>query len=145
MDFINQGLNVFVLGPSDSGKSYLFKAIGIVACMGCRVVYNHCEELLKKLAMLKGMNYHKYQQRKKCTYGIDLLILNDFLRYTIFDDRKVKILFKILEKRSEMKVSTFICSQQEPAYWSFMILNDEVHSNVILKRVTKHYTVLIKS
>ena len=113
--------------------------------MGCRVVYNHCEELLKKLAMLKGMNYHKYQQRKKCTYGIDLLILNDFLRYTIFDDRKVKILFKILEKRSEMKVSTFICSQQEPAYWSFMILNDEVHSNVILKRVTKHYTVLLKS
>ncbi len=29
LDFISQGLNVCVLGPSDSGKSYLAKAIGI--------------------------------------------------------------------------------------------------------------------
>ena len=31
LDFIDSGLNVCILGPSDSGKSYLAKAIGIVA------------------------------------------------------------------------------------------------------------------
>ncbi len=81
-----------------------------MVCMGGSVVYNHCEELLKKLVMLKGMNYQNFQQRKKCTYGIDLLILNDFLFHIISDERKVKIMFEILEKRSEMKVSNFICS-----------------------------------
>ena len=32
LDFIDAGMNVCILGPSDSGKSYLAKAIGIVAC-----------------------------------------------------------------------------------------------------------------
>ena len=54
------------------------------------------------------------------------------------------IFFEILEKRSEMKLSTFICSQREPASWGTMILNDEVSANAILKRATKHYTVVIR-
>ena len=56
----------------------------------------------------------------------------------------IQLLFDILEKRSEMNLSTFICSQREPASWSSMILNDEVSANAILKRATKHYTVVIK-
>ena len=31
LDFIREGLNVCILGPSDSGKSYLAKALGIQA------------------------------------------------------------------------------------------------------------------
>ena len=63
---------------------------------------------------------------------------------TITDEREVKILFEILEKRCEINLSTIICSQREPASWSSMILNDEVSANAILKRATKHYTVVIK-
>ena len=58
--------------------------------------------------------------------------------------REVKVLFEILEKRCEINLSTIICSQREPASWSSMILNDEVSANAILKRATKHYTVVIK-
>lgn len=42
LDFIDSGLNICILGPSDSGKSYLAKAIGIVACTTYRVEYHHC-------------------------------------------------------------------------------------------------------
>ncbi len=73
-----------------------------------------------------------------------LLILDDFLLHTLTDEREVKLLFEILEKRSEMKLSTFICSQRDPKSWSAMILNDEVSANAILKRATKHFTVLIR-
>ena len=73
-----------------------------------------------------------------------VLILDDFLLHTITDEREVKILFEILEKRCEINLSTIICSQREPASWSSMILNDEVSANAILKRATKHYTVVIK-
>lgn len=144
LDFIENGLNVCVLGPSDSGKSYLAKALGIAACSDHRVGYHHCEQFLEELVILKGTDYSKYQKRLKNTCGFDLLILDDFLLHALTDEREVKILFKILEKRSEMKLSTFICSQREPACWGTMILNDEVSVNAILKRATKHYTVVIR-
>ena len=39
------------------------------------------------------------------------LILDDFLLHTITDEREVKVLFEILEKRCEINLSTIICSQ----------------------------------
>lgn len=142
--FLESGLNVCVLGPSDSGKSYLAKAIGIVACTKYWVGYFHCEDLLESLVVQKTKDYAKFQKRLKKTCGLDLLVLDDFLLHTLTDEREVKLLFEILEKRSEMKLSTFICSQRDPKSWSAMILNDEVSANAILKRATKHFTVLIR-
>ena len=144
LDFIDSGLNVCILGPSDSGKSYLAKALGIVACNNYKVEYHHCETLLETLVALKAQDYSKYQKRLKKICSAALLILDDFLLHTITDEREVKVLFEILEKRCEINLSTIICSQREPASWSSMILNDEVSANAILKRATKHYTVVIK-
>lgn len=144
LDFIDSGLNVCILGPSDSGKSYLAKAIGIAACNNYKVEYHHCETLLEEMVALKATDYSKYQKRMKKTCGAALLILDDFLLHAITDEREVKVLFEILEKRCEINLSTIICSQREPASWSSMILNDEVSSNAIMKRATRHYTVVIK-
>ncbi len=131
LDFIDSGLN-------------LAKALGIVACNNYKVEYHHCETLLETLVALKAQDYSKYQKRLKKICGAALLILDDFLLHTITDEREVKVLFEILEKRCEINLSTIICSQREPASWSSMILNDEVSANAILKRATKHYTVVIK-
>lgn len=143
-DFIDSGLNICIPGPSDSGKSYLAKALGIVACNNYTVAYHHCEQMLEEFVALKAADYMKYQKRLKKLCGTALLILDDFLLHTITDEREVKVLFEILEKRSEINMSTIICSQREPASWNSMILNDEVSANAILKRVTRHYTVVIK-
>ena len=70
-------------------------------------------------------------------YGLD-----DFLLHTVADEREVKILSEILEKRYEINLSAIIGSQREPAGWSSMIRNDEVSANAILKRATKHCTVM---
>ncbi len=144
LDFIGSGMNLCILGPSDSGKSYLAKALGIVACNDYRVEYHHCEVLLEQLVALKAGDYMKYQKRLNKICGAGLLILDDFLLHTLSDEREVKILFEIMEKRCEINLSTIICSQREPASWSAMIMNDEVSSNAILKRATRHYTVMIK-
>ena len=144
LDFISSGMNLCILGPSDSGKSYLAKALGIVACNDYKVEYHHCEVLLEQLVALKAIDYMKYQKRLKKICGAGLLILDDFLLHTLSDEREVKILFEIMEKRCEINLSTIICSQREPASWSAMIMNDEVSSNAILKRATRHYTVMIK-
>ena len=106
--------------------------------------YHHCETLLEELVALKAVDYKKYQKRTKRLCSVALLILDDFLLHTITDEREVKVLFEILEKRSEIHLSTVICSQREPNSWKAMILNDEVSANSLMKRATKHYTVVIK-
>ena len=46
--------------------------------------------------------------------------------------------------RQETKTkSTIVCSQRSTSSWTSMILNDEVSSNSVVKRETKHFTVLI--
>ncbi len=141
--FIQNGLNVCILGPSDSGKTYLAKSLGIAACTYYRVEYYHCEPFLEKLVSLKIRNYEKYERKLRALSRLDLLILDDFLLHTVTDEKEIKILFLILEKRCENQKSTIVCSQREPKSWTSMILNDEVSANAILKRVTKHYTVVI--
>ena len=144
LDFISSGMNVCILGPSDSGKSYLAKALGIAACNNYKVEYHHCAALLEQLVDFKTVDYTKYQKRMKKLCRAALLILDDFLLHTLSDEREVKVLFELMEKRSEINLSTIICSQRDPASWTAMIMNDEVSANAILKRATKHYTVMIK-
>jgi hypothetical protein len=50
--------------------------------------------------------------------------LDDFPLHTLTDERGVKDLFEMLEKRSEINLSTIICSQQELESWNSIILND---------------------
>lgn len=144
LDFIKEGLNICILGPSDSGKSYLAKALGIQACLKYRTSYHHCEELLETLVALKQADYQRYQKKIRFYINLDLLILDDFLLHTITDEREIKVLFEVMEKRSELSRCTIVCSQREPNSWASMILNDEVSANSILKRATKHYTVVIQ-
>ena len=144
LDFVRDGLNVCILGPSDSGKSYLAKALGIQACLNYRAMYHHCEEFLETMVALKQADYKKYQKKVRFYLNLDLLILDDFLLHTITDEREIKVLFEVMEKRSELSRCTIVCSQREPNSWASMILNDEVSANAILKRATKHYTVVIQ-
>ena len=96
------------------------------------------------MVALKQKDYQSYQKRIRYIIGVDLLVLDDFLLHTITDEQELKVLFEVMEKRSELSKSTIVCSQREPKSWPSMILNDEVSSNAIMKRATKHYTVMIQ-
>lgn len=145
LQFIEDGLNVCILGASGSGKTYLAKAIGAAACARYRVSYNRCNELLENLAATKAADYGKYEKQVKKLLNFHLLILDDFLMNTIVDEREVKVLVEIMEKRIELSRSTIVCSQRNPDSWKAMVMNDEVSANAILKRATKHYTIIIQS
>ena len=89
------------------------------------------------LVAAKSADYTKYLREIKKILGFQLLILDDFLLNTIMDEREVKVLMEILEKRIEASKSTIVCSQREPGSWKAMIMNDEVSANAIMKRATK--------
>lgn len=145
LSFIEMGCNICILGASDCGKTYLAKAIGIAACRDHKVEYHHCETFIENLVAMKNTDFEKYERKMRLITKLDLLILDDFLINTIMDEREVKILFTILENRCEKGKSTIVCSQREPKSWSTMLLNDEVSANAIMKRVTKHYVVMINT
>ncbi len=144
LKFIEDGLNVCILGASDSGKTYLAKAIGAAACLRYRVSYNRCNELLPMLVDQKQADYRKYEKTIKRILNFDLLIIDDFLLNTITDEREIKVLEEVLEKRMEVAKSTIVCSQRDPSSWDAMVLNDSVASDCLRKRFTKHYTVMIQ-
>lgn len=144
MQFIKDGMNLFILGPSDSGKTYLAKALGASACKDYQVRYYHCEELAADLAHLRKDDYTKYKKELKSLTNIDLLILDDFLLHPMTDDTEIETLYAVLEHRNEIKKSCIICSQREPKAWPAMIMQDEVSSNSFLKRIAKNYTVMIE-
>ena len=83
LDFIDKGQNVCILGPSDIGKSYLAKALGILACSRFSVEYHHCEPLVESLAAMKSKAYDKYQKKIRQLTKRDLLIIDDFLLHSI--------------------------------------------------------------
>lgn len=145
LSFIKMGCNICILGASDCGKTYLAKAIGIAACRDHKVEYHHCETLIENLVAMKNIDFEKYERKMRLVTKLDLLILDDFLINTIMDEREVKVLFTILENRCEKNKSTIVCSQREPKSWSTMLLNDEVSANAIMKRVTKHYVIMINT
>lgn len=144
LDFVRDGLNVCVLGPSDSGKTYLAKALAVQACRSYRALYTHCSDLLESMAVQKDSDFAKYRKRIRFLVKLDLLVLDDFLLNTVADETEVKVLFEVLEKRSEAQRSTVVCSQRDPSSWSSMIMNDPVTADAILKRATRHYTVVIR-
>ena len=144
-NYIRNGMNVCILGASNSGKTYLSKAMGIAACTDFSVEYYCAEELIEQLSDIKEQDFAKYNKRKKHLCKLDLLILDDFLLHSITDERQVKVLHELLNKRAETLKSTIVCSQRMPQNWKAMILNDEIAADAIEKRATKHYTVMIES
>lgn len=143
LEFIEQGHNLCIFGASDSGKTYLAKAIGIEACRKYRTEYYRCAELLEELVSIKDDDYKRYKRKVKHLARLDLLILDDFLLHTVTDEEQKKALYEVLEKRNELSRSCIICSQREPTTWKLMFLQDEVSSNSVLKRVTKDYVIVI--
>ena len=77
------------------------------------------------MVALKEQDYDKYARKMKKYLKWELIILDDFLLHTITDEREIKILFELLEKRNEQR-STIVCSQRDPASWKAMIINETV-------------------
>ena len=144
LDFVRNGMNLCIFGASDSGKTYLARALGAEACREYRVGYYHCEELAGELAASRKIDFKQYQKKVKAIINLDLIILDDFLLHPITEDDEIKALYDVLEKRNELSRSCIICSQREPKAWPSMLMEDEVASNSLLKRVTKHYIVMIE-
>lgn len=139
LEFLENGRNLYILGPSGIGKTYLAKAFGVQACFNAyRTLFVDTADLLEELYYLKVYDaQHKTDRfRKKKTYysNMQVLILDDFLMSSP-DEQGRQDLFSLIKKRAEKERTTIVCSQREPDAW-IKVLRDPGNAESTVRRIT---------
>lgn len=131
MEFVTQNKDLFITGPTGTGKSYLATALGYKACQeGFRVLYSSTAKLMSslKIAKIKGSILNELKRIERC----DLLILDDFGMQS-FDAQSRGILMDIIEDRHQ-KRSTMITSQLPVKGW-YDAIGEKTVADAVLDRL----------
>jgi len=134
LEFIRESRDLFITGPTGTGKSYLATALGYKACQdGYRVFYASTAKLMSslKIAKVKGTILNEFKRIERT----DLLILDDFAMQT-FDSQSRGILMDIIEDRHQ-KRATIITSQVPVKAWHDAI-GEKTVADAILDRLVHH-------
>ena len=134
LEFIRDHRDLFVTGPTGTGKSYLATALGNKACQdGFRVFYASTNKLISllKIAKAKGNILNELKRIERA----DLLILDDF-GMQAFDSQGRGIMMEIIEDRHG-KHSTMITSQVPVKGWHDVI-GERTVADAILDRIVHH-------
>lgn len=131
LEFVRQGQNLFITGPSGTGKSFIATALGYQACKaGIRTLYANASKLLGaiKVAKAKGTVEAELKKIERC----QLLILDDLFLVPL-DAKERPILLDIIEDRHGRK-SVVITSQLPVASW-YDAVGDPTVADAILDRI----------
>ena len=131
MEFVKEGKDLFITGPTGTGKSYLATALGNKACQdGYKVIYASTAKLMSqlKIAKIKGTILNDFKRIEKT----ELLILDDFGMQTL-DTQARGILMDIIEDRHQ-KHSTIITSQLPVKEW-YNAIGEKTIADAILDRL----------
>lgn len=131
LDFVRQGMNLFIIGSSGTGKSFLATAIGYQACKnGIRTLYANATKLLGvlKVAKVKGTLENELKRIERC----QLLILDDAFLVPL-DAKERSILLDIIEDRHGRK-SIVVASQLPISSW-YDAIGEPTVADAVLDRI----------
>ena len=130
--FIDDAINVIVMGQTGVGKTFLATAIGNTACrQGYTTLFFRMNALLEQilLARAKGTYLNLLKRLSAC----DLLILDDF-GIKPLEPQQYQDLYDVIDERGEEK-ALIITSQLPPESWNDVI-SDPVSCEAITDRVS---------
>lgn len=131
LDFVRDHKDLFITGPTGTGKSYLASAIGHHACENeYRVQYASTGKLMSQLKLVKAKGTILAELKR--IERTDLLILDDFGMQT-FDAVSRGILLDIIEDRHG-KRSTVVASQIPVSDW-YERIGEKTVADAILDRI----------
>jgi len=131
LDFIREHKDLFITGPTGTGKSYVASAIGYLACQReYRVLYASTGKLMSALKLVKAKGTILAELKR--IERAELLILDDFGMHS-FDAVSRGILLDIIEDRHG-KRSTLISSQIPVEEW-YQRIGEKTVADAVLDRV----------
>ena len=127
LGFMSEGRNLFIVGSTGTGKSYIATALGYRACQkGNRVLYANTARLMAQLKVAKAKGSILQELKKiECT---ELLILDDFGLQPL-DTTARNLLMDIIEDRL-----TIIASQIPVRAW-YEDIADQTVADAIMDRI----------
>ena len=131
LGFMSEGRNLFIVGSTGTGKSYIATALGYRACQkGHRVLYANTARLMAQLKVAKAKGSILQELKKiECT---ELLILDAFGLQPL-DTAARNLLMDIIEDRHG-KTSTIIASQIPVRAW-YEAIADQTVADAIMDRI----------
>ena len=139
--YIEDKLNIIIMGASGAGKTYLACAFGIAACRNFYPVkYVRLPELLNELAVARGEGI--YQKVMKTYKKTPLLILDEWLLVSL-KESEARDLLEIVEARHQ-RGSTIFCSQFIPAGWHGKIGESTLADAILDRIVHSSYKITIE-
>lgn len=139
--YIDDKLNMIIMGASGAGKTYLACAFGISACRNfLPVKYIRLPELLNDLAVARGEGI--FGRMMKAYKKVPLLILDEWLLVSL-KESEARDLLEIVEARHQTG-STIFCSQFAPGGWHSKIGENTLADAILDRIVHSSYTITIK-
>jgi DNA replication protein DnaC len=130
--FLDDGINILILGPTGVGKTYLATAIGNAACrMGYVTLFYRMNTLIEQLTLARAKG--TYLNLIKRLAACDLLVLDD-LGIKPLEPQHFQDLYDVIDERGEDR-STIVTSQLPVENWS-EIIADPVTCEAITDRMT---------
>ena len=130
-NWIANHLNVLVVGPTGSGKTFLISSLGLAACRNdCSVRYYRTSRLLYQLA--QSHQDSSYPTLLASLAKLDLLILDDWMRDPI-STVNAQDLLEVMDDRFG-RVSTLVASQVPVGDW-FVRFPDPTIGDSVLDRL----------
>jgi DNA replication protein DnaC len=113
--FVEEGQNIFLLGPSGTGKSHIAEALGHEACRkGIDVLFYRCQRLFEWIHSGRGDG--SYSKRMEQVIKVPLLILDDFGLQSMPESSQ-EDLYEIICQRYEKK-ALIITSNRDMSEWA---------------------------
>ncbi len=130
-NWVRQGHNVLICGPTGVGKTFLACAIGTAACQqSLSVRYYRIPQLLRELHIAQGDG--QYLSVLKTLRKVHLLLLDDWGLANLSPSES-RDLLEVLEDRLERR-STLVASQLPFEHWH-QSLGDSTVADAILDRI----------
>jgi DNA replication protein DnaC len=130
--FLDDGINVLIMGPTGVGKTYLATAIGHAACRrGHTTIFYRMNALIEQMLLARAKG--TYLNLLKRLAGCDLLILDD-LGIKPLESQHYQDLYDVIDERGEEK-STLVTTQLPPENWGEVIA-DPVACEAITDRLS---------
>lgn len=137
-DWVKQGNNIVIFGPSGVGKTHLASAIGYrLIEKGVRVLFTPTTAMVQKLQQAR--RDYKLADYLNRLARFDLLILDD-VGYVKKDEAETSVLFELIAQRYENR-SLLITSNQPFSEWG-QIFPDNIMAVAAIDRLVHHATII---
>lgn len=134
LNWIDQGFNIMLMGPSGTGKTFIGAGLCADAVeKGYKAYFRTMEEILNMLK-LKDVTRSASSEYKRLTKA-NLIVIDDIMLFPVEKNQSVTF-FNFINNIYE-STSFIITTNKAPAEWA-TLLDDEVLATALLDRILYH-------